>query len=131
MTYDFELSAMVPASCEEVFAAWISSEAHSAMTGAEAVVDPTVGGNFTAWDGYISGTTLVLEPPHRIVQTWRTSEFDESDPDSQVEVTLSSSEGGTLVTLRHSMVPDHHLGYENGGWQENYFDPMQRFFASR
>ena len=39
----------------------------------------------TAWDGYISGRNVELIPGERIVQTWRTSEFGVSDPDSNLE----------------------------------------------
>jgi uncharacterized protein YndB with AHSA1/START domain len=130
MPYDFEVADIIPASCEEVFRAWISSDTHAAMTGGEAVIDPRVGGKFTAWDGYISGTTIELEPFSRIVQSWRTSEFEEGDDDSQIEVTLTSNDGGTLLTIRHTSVPDDQRGYENGGWLENYFVPMRKYFAS-
>ena len=129
MSYDFEVSDIIPASCEEIFRAWMSSDAHTLMTGAEAEIDPRVGGEFTAWDGYISGTTVKLEPFSRIVQSWRTSEFEESGQDSQIEVTLTPTDGGTLLTIRHISVPDGHRGYENGGWLENYFEPMRRYFA--
>jgi hypothetical protein len=27
-------------------------------------------------------------------------------------------------------VPDDQLGYENGGWQQSYFDPMKAYFAA-
>jgi uncharacterized protein YndB with AHSA1/START domain len=130
MPYDFEVADIIPASCEEVFRAWISSDTHAAMTGGEAVIDPRVGGKFTAWDGYISGTTIELEPFSRIVQSWRTSEFEEGNDDSQIEVTLTSNDGGTLLTIRHTSVPDDQRGYENGGWLENYFVPMRKYFAS-
>src|SRR5579863_5920688 len=85
MAYSFEVKGEVPASCEDVYLAWLSSELHSAMTGGEAVVDPVVGGQFTAWGDYIVGTTLELEPFHRIVQSWRTSQFNDDDTDSQIE----------------------------------------------
>jgi len=130
MAYDFEVSGIIPASCEEVFRAWMSSDTHTSMTGGEAVIDPRVGGKFIAWDGYISGTTVELEPFSRIVQSWRTSEFEEGDEDSRIEITLTPNYVGTLLTIRHSSVPDGHRGYENGGWLENYFDPMRRYFVS-
>ena len=129
MGYDYELEAVLPATPEEVYAAWMSSEGHTAMTGAEAHVDPRVGGEYDAWDGYITGRTVALEPGRRIVQTWRTSEFGEADADSQVEVLLETVAEGTRLTLRHSDVPDGQLQYEQGGWQESYFEPMRDHFS--
>jgi uncharacterized protein YndB with AHSA1/START domain len=132
MAYAFEVAAVIPATPEEIFAAWMSSEEHSEMTGGAAEINPVVGGKFTAWDGYIWGTTLELESPRRIAQSWRTSQFADGEPDSKIEVILSpDSPGSTLLTIRHSEVPDDHRGYEDGGWLENYFEPMQEYFASR
>jgi len=130
MAYDFEVSDVIPARVDVIFDTWISSDGHTAMTGSPAKVDPTEGGAYEAWDGYITGTTLVLEPGRRIVQTWRTSEFTEADEDSQIEVLLEPAENATKVTIRHTDVPDGHRSYENGGWQSNYFDPMREYFAS-
>jgi uncharacterized protein YndB with AHSA1/START domain len=81
MAYEFTVSDVLPATPAAVYHAWMSSDGHAAMTGAEADIDPRVGGEFSAWDGYISGRTLALEPGRRIVQAWRTSEFDAADHD--------------------------------------------------
>jgi activator of HSP90 ATPase len=131
MGYDFEVVDVLPGTPEAIYEAWMSSAGHSAMTGAEAHVDPSVGGAFDAWDGYITGRTLTLEPGLRIVQSWRTSEFSDAHEDSQIEVLLVPVGDGTKVTIRHTNVPDGQLGYEQGGWQESYFDPMRGYFAER
>jgi uncharacterized protein YndB with AHSA1/START domain len=130
MAYSFEVAGQVSAPPPEVFDAWMSSEGHSAMTGGEAHVDPHVGGRYDAWNDYIHGVTVTLEPPHRVVQTWRSANFAADDEDSQIEVTFAANEAGTIVTVRHSNVPDGDLGYENGGWQQSYFTPMQAYFAA-
>jgi activator of HSP90 ATPase len=131
MTYDFEVSGVVPAPADAVYRAWLSSDEHTAMTGGAATIDPSEGGEFTAWDGYINGKNLELEPFTRIVQSWRTAQFSDEDPDSRIEVTFEPVEDGTLVRVRHSGVPSDQLGYENGGWQKSYFDPMSSYFANR
>jgi activator of HSP90 ATPase len=74
---------------------------------------------------------VALEPGRRIVQAWRTSEFAASHPDSEIEVSLEPADGGTRLTLLHRNVPDGQLGYEHGGWQESYFDPMKEYFSGR
>ena len=128
-TYAFELATVLPATPESIYAAWLSSAGHSAMTGAQAHVDGRVGGAYDAWDGYITGTTLALEPDHRIVQSWRTLEFGPDHADSHVDVQLDAEGGGTRLTLRHSNVPSDQRGYEEGGWLESYFEPMRVFFS--
>ncbi|HWD94806.1 MAG TPA: SRPBCC domain-containing protein [Acidimicrobiales bacterium] len=131
MTYDFEVSGLVPAPPDVVYTAWLSSDEHSAMTGGAAHVDAREGGDFDAWDGYIRGVSVKLEPFSRIVQTWRTENFTEEHVDSQIEVIFQGDEDETLVIVRHSNVPDDQLGYENGGWQKSYFDPMKAYFSAQ
>jgi uncharacterized protein YndB with AHSA1/START domain len=133
MPHRFKLASTIPASPEAVYDAWMSSAGHSAMTGSEATASGEVGSAFTAWDGYIKGRNIELVRGRRIVQSWRTSQFSEADPDSTITVTLAPVEGGAALTLEHSGVPDgdNHKGYENGGWENHYFAPMKRYFAKK
>jgi uncharacterized protein YndB with AHSA1/START domain len=128
MTDNFTLKTEFPVEPEKVFKAWLSSDGHSAMTGSPARVEPRVGGQFTAWDGYITGKTLELKPYSRIVQAWRTSEFQESDPDSRVEIELEAVTDGTRLTLTHSNMPPGQAESYKSGWEEWYFSPMQQYF---
>lgn len=130
MPFDFVVSDVIPATPQTIYDAWLNSAGHTAMTGATAEASTEPGAPFTAWDGYISGANLELEPYSRIVQLWRTTKFTDDDPDSQIEVLLEPVPQGTLITIRHTNVPDGHLGYQDGGWQDNYFAPMKGFFGS-
>ena len=131
MTYDFKLTCALPASPAAVYEAWLDSAAHSAMTGAAAVLGKCVGDPYSAWDGYIVGATLALTPGERIVQSWRTTEFDATDPDSRIVVELEPTRTGTRLTLTHSGVPDGQTTYQNGGWRDFYFAPMKAYFEDR
>jgi activator of HSP90 ATPase len=131
MTYDFKLACTLPAAPEAVYDAWLDSAAHTAMTGGAAKISKRVGGAYSAWDGYITGKTLELIPGKRIVQSWRTSKFTASDPDSTITVELEQTKAGTRLTLIHRGVPDGQTSYENGGWQDNYFTPMKAYFAGK
>jgi uncharacterized protein YndB with AHSA1/START domain len=126
---EFEVSDILPAGAEEVYAAWMDSEGHSAMTGSPARVTANVGEDFEAWDGYIHGTNLEIDPPRRILQSWRTSEFEDSDEDSLLEVVFEPSSVGTKVTIRHSKLPEHGMQYQQG-WRDSYFTPMKQFFGA-
>jgi hypothetical protein len=59
----------------------------------------------------------------------RTSEFDDEAEDSRIEVVLVPAGQGTEIRIRHSNVPADQRGYEEGGWQESYFEPMRTYFA--
>ena len=129
MAYQFTLSTVLPATPEAIYRAWLDTQHHSAMTGGAAVMSSELGAQITAWDRYISGTNVELIAGERIVQTWRTTKFSAADPDSTVTVQLQRTAEGTRLTLIHANVPDGHVGYEQGGWQQFYFEPMRRYFS--
>jgi uncharacterized protein YndB with AHSA1/START domain len=129
MAYQFTLSTILPATPQSIYRAWLDTRLHGAMTGGAALMSSQPGAKVSAWDGYISGTNIELVPGERIVQTWRTTKFAETDPDSTITVQLLSTPEGTRLTLTHSDVPDGHTGYEQGGWQQFYFEPMRRYFS--
>jgi uncharacterized protein YndB with AHSA1/START domain len=128
MSGSFEAIEVIPATPAAVYAAWLSSEGHSAMTGAPATCSDQAGGSFDAWDGYITGRNLELDPGRRIVQSWRAADFPDAAEDSTLEVTLTPVEGGTQLILRHSNLPGDGESYRQG-WVEWYFEPMKRYFA--
>ena len=130
MLETIQLSATLPASPEQIYRDWLSSTGHTAFTDSPAEVDPAVGGRFTAWDGYIAGTNIELEPYRRILQAWRTSEFPTGSPDSQLEVLLEAVEGGTRLTINHSHIPEGQGAMYAQGWQDFYFTPMRAYYLS-
>jgi uncharacterized protein YndB with AHSA1/START domain len=123
------ISEVIPASPRRIFSAWLDSAQHSALTGSQASVVPAVGGEHTAWDGYVQGKTLELHDGARIVQSWRTTEFPADSPDSRVEITLEPTVGGTLVTLHHTDIPAGQSDKYREGWNEYYLSRMKTYFA--
>jgi activator of HSP90 ATPase len=130
MPNGFTLSEVIPATPAEIYQAWLSTEGHTAMTGSPANVDGRVGGEFSAWDGYIFGHTLELISDQRILQAWRTTEFPEDAPDSQVEVVLEEVPGGTRVMLTHGLMPEDQVESYRQGWEDFYFKPMKNHFKT-
>jgi activator of HSP90 ATPase len=128
MAIEFVVSTMIPATPQNVYTTWMSSKGHSSMTGSPAFISAEVGGEFDAWDGYIHGKNLELEPGRRIVQSWRTTEFSINEPDSRIEITLELVGTQTRLTLRHTGLPPHGEQYKQG-WVEAYFEPMQEYFG--
>lgn len=70
------------------------------------------------------------EPFTRIEQTWRTTEFPDGAPDSKLVIELTEVEGGTEVRLVHTNIPDGQVVDYDKGWQDYYFDPMEKYFSS-
>jgi activator of HSP90 ATPase len=130
MPNEFTMSTILPATPEQIFRAWLSTEGHAAMTGSPAKVESRVGGKFSAWDGYISGQTLKLKQYTYILQSWRTTEFPQGSPDSQVKISLESAPGGTKITLTHQNIPEGQAKSYKQGWKDFYFKPMKEYFAN-
>ena len=125
----FTLTEVFKSTASEIYNAWLNSDGHSAITGSPAKVDGTIGGKFSAWDGYIFGTTLELTDDKRIVQAWRTAEFADDAPDSRLEVSLEDVEGGVKITLTHSNMPEDQVESYRQGWEDFYFKPMREYYG--
>ncbi|WP_299124946.1 SRPBCC domain-containing protein [uncultured Winogradskyella sp.] len=124
---EFTLTTNIKATPKQIYKSWLSTQRHSKMTGGAAFVSDKVGDTFTAWDGYIKGKNLELEPYNRIVQAWRTKNFEDNEGDSQIEILLSEQGEETTLTLTHTNVPESGEHYKKG-WSESYFEPMKRYF---
>lgn len=113
----------------QVYDALLDGATHSKLTGGKATGEAKVGGTFTAWDGYIHGTTLELDPGKRILQDWSTSEWPAGAPPSHLEWTFTEKDGGTEVSLVHSNVPAEQADSYRQGWTDYYWTPMKAYFA--
>jgi activator of HSP90 ATPase len=129
MAETIEVSDILPGDPHQVYQAWLDSEMHSAFTGAQASIDARVGGQHAAWDGYIAGQILALEPDRKIVQSWRTTEFPDESEDSRLEILLAPAPGGTKVTIHQSQIPDGQGEQYRQGWIDHYFQPLKRYLA--
>jgi activator of HSP90 ATPase len=124
----FTMTTIINASAKEIYSTWLDSEGHSKMTGGTATISDKEGNEFSAWDSYISGKNIKLEPYSRIVQSWRTTLFKNTDPDSNVELIFKELEGETEITLVHSNLAEDGEHYKQG-WEDYYFKPMKAYFS--
>jgi uncharacterized protein YndB with AHSA1/START domain len=131
MSNGFKLSTLLAAQPADVYRAWLDARTHEAFTGGGvATSSPRIGGAFTAWEGYIHGTYLALEPGERIVHAWRTTDFPMGAPDSRVEVLFAPKRGGTLLTLVHAQIPVGQEADYQASWAAFYFRPMKKYFQT-
>lgn len=126
-----KLIAELGVSAQRLYAAWLDSGEHSAFTGSSASVEARVGGELTAWDGYIQGVVLELEPHTKIVQSWRTTEFPQGSQDSHLEIQLEEVDGGSRITLVHTDIPDGQGEMYAEGWEDYYFRPMRAYYGGK
>jgi uncharacterized protein YndB with AHSA1/START domain len=129
MTDSFEISTSLEADPKTVFDAWLDGAEHGRIIDGQADIEGRAGGAFRIWDGYITGKTLEIDPPGRIVQSWRTTEFPEGSPDSRLEVLIKPEGDGCQLTLRHTEIPDGQGPMYRSGWEEHYFEKMRAYFV--
>jgi uncharacterized protein YndB with AHSA1/START domain len=75
--------------------------------------DPRVGGRYRVrfrmldhTEHESSGEFLVVDPPRRVVLTWRWTEGGDDPGESRVEITLRALDDGTELTFSHSLLHD-------------------------
>jgi activator of HSP90 ATPase len=131
MKDSLELSVNLNVKAEKLYNDWLDSNAHSKFTGSPARIDPSLNGKFFAWEEYIFGTNKSFEPFHKIVQSWRTTEFSEKDDDSILEVIFKSAGDKTHLILKHSNIPKGQREDYKQGWKEFYFKPMKKYYNKK
>lgn len=117
-------------SAKEVYSALTNGMVHAAFTGAPAVIDTCVGGNFTVWDNYASGTFVVLEEDKTIIQTWRASNWEEGVY-SIVTFRFTNETNGVSIEFTHEHVPKEEEASISDGWKEFYWDPLKKYFTEQ
>ena len=130
-TKTIEQTVTFNASAHDVYDALMDSDKHSRFTGAKATISRDVGGSFTAYDGYISGTNLELIPNTKIVQLWRGND-DGWAPGhhSTATFTLDEVDDGTRLTFVQSGVPEETFDGISQGWQEHYWSKMKSYLET-
>lgn len=127
----FKVTVKLNCTAKEVFKGWLDNKTHSEFTGgAQAKIDANEGGKFSAYDGYITGTNIEIFPHKKIIQKWRTTEFDTSDQDSTLEILFTQKEDYTLVSLTHTNIPEGQGERYKKGWKDYYFSNMKKYFEN-
>ncbi len=113
------------ASPHDVYEALMDSAKHAAFSGGAAEISREVGGEFNAYDGYISGKNIKLLPDREIVQSWRAVDWPEGKFSTVTFVLLPIPEG-TRLNFTHADVPDGTEAEFTQGWIDNYWEPMKK-----
>ena len=114
------VSALLPATPESVFNAWIDPVQLSNWWGAGpefstgvVEVDPRPGGSYrlgmiaSSGAEYIAtGQYTEFEPGRKLSFSWRWEHSDESFPTTRIEVSFEAAEQGCRVEIRHHSLPD-------------------------
>jgi activator of HSP90 ATPase len=112
------------ASPHEVYEALMDSKKHTAFSGDVAKLSRVVGGDISAYGGYITGKNLELVPDQKIVQSWRAMDWADGYF-STVTFELKPIPEGTRLDFTHADLPEGTEDEFTQGWIENYWGPMK------
>ena len=124
-------SVTLPAPASELFRMYLDAETHAAFTGAPAKIGDEPGAAFEAFGGLLKGTMLQVVRPRLIVQSWRSVNFADDDPDSTLIITFTPEDDDGRIDLVHIDVPDADLQGVTGGWESRYFSPWLDWLQKR
>lgn len=122
-------SVVLPAPAEQLYATYLDPGLHAAFTGAPVTVSAEPGAPFRAFDGQISGTTLSVIAPRLIVQSWRSTNFRDADPDSTLILAFVPQGRDGRIDLIHIDVPHQDYQGVSEGWEKYYWAPWKRYLA--
>lgn len=126
------ISSILNTGADFLYKFFTDSKLHTEITGGPAVINKKIGGKFTAWDGYIKGEILSLDKNRRILQKWRTTDFNKKDKDSILEITIKELEKGrSTLILKHSELPEGSEEEYKNGWKEFYIKPLKEFIRKQ
>lgn len=117
------------ASPHEVYEALMDSAKHAAFSGGAAEISREVGGDYSAYDGYITGKNIELVPDREIVQSWRAVDWPEGKYSTITFILLPIADG-TRLNFTHADVPDGTEEEFTQGWIDNYWEPMKKMFEN-
>jgi len=110
-----------------VYELLMDEKKHGALTGSTAKISRKVGGKFSIYDGDLEGTNLELVPDRKIVQSWRSSDWEKSIY-SKATFLLEPVGDKTRLTFTQTGVPPEHYEDLKQGWIDYYWAPMKQMF---
>lgn len=123
---DFKKYYIIPAEPEEIYLALTTDITIRLWTGDLVEINPVVGGEFSMWDGAITGKFIELDQNKKIVQQWF---FGDQEADSIVTIKLHEHKKGTSVEINHSNIPEEDYDDIIAGWDNPYMSSLLDFYT--
>lgn len=123
---DFKKYYIIPAEPEEIYLALTTDITIRLWTGDLVEINPAVGGEFSMWDGAITGKFIELDQNKKIVQQWF---FGDQEADSIVTIKLHEHKKGTSVEINHINIPEEDYDDIIAGWDNPYMSSLLDFYT--
>jgi len=117
-------SVVLPAPAESLFEMYTDPAKHAVITGAPVAISIEPGSAFQAFNGTLTGATLQIIPRRLVIQSWRSTKFNDGDPGSTLILAFTPEGTNGGIDLVHLDVPAHNYQSVVEGWETHYWGPM-------
>ncbi|MGI9429879.1 MAG: SRPBCC domain-containing protein [Bythopirellula sp.] len=124
-------AVVLPATADRLFEMYLDPAQHASFTGFPVTIGAVAGAKFEAFEGQLSGQILQLVESRLIVQSWRSTQFRDEDPDSTLILSFTPAGDQGRIDLVHLDVPDHDVDGVTQGWQQFYWTPWSEWLKRR
>ncbi len=122
---DFKKYFTINAEPEIIYSALTNASTIQLWTGANAIMEPIEGTEFSLWEDSIVGKNISFTPGKKIEQEWY---FGEQETPSIVTILLHADKQKTSVEVRHTNIPDEAYNEIVTGWEEVYMAALKDFY---
>jgi len=113
----------------EVYETLMDSNKHADFAHSPADIRREVGGEFSAFDSWASGTTVEMIPDKKIVQKWRGADWPQGHY-STVTFELQARGQETLLDFPQADILEDLYADLKTGWVEWYWGNLAAYFGS-
>lgn len=114
----------INAPVEKVWQALVDPKEIDHWGAGPAVMDESIGTEFSLWGGDVHGKNIEVEKNKKLVQEWYGGNWDEP---SIATFSLSEKEGLTTLDFVQTNVPDAEFESIDQGWKDYYLDPLKAY----
>jgi activator of HSP90 ATPase len=118
----------IAAPANQIYEALLDPAQFGQVTGRDAHITSQPGAEFTLFGGAISGRNIELVPGRRVVQAWRSNDWQEGQY-SIVRFELTPKGDETTLVFDQAGYPEEAHGMLDGGWHAMYWEPLRKFLA--
>ncbi len=125
-------AVVIKATSNDIFDALTNSKQMLEWSGQKGVVQPTIGGKFEMFNGWVKGTVLGFERGKLLVVTWKPKEWNRDTVSSIVTYKFAEVKEGTKIMVTHTGFPNSKEAQNHKeGWTQFVFEPLKTYLLNK
>jgi activator of HSP90 ATPase len=121
----FKKTFKINAEPSDIYSALTNPYTIELWSGYPAQMNTEPGGEFSLWEGDITGKNIEFVQDKKVVQEWF---FGDQVEKSIVTIIITPDRENSLITVEHTNIPDEEFNEIAKGWREYYIGAIMNFF---